>query len=250
MALRRACLGLNVAFIVIYEGSVDSLATTETSSQTVVDYAETKEGKPDSDELPLWIGLDSDGPKKRIEYRSYTEGTNWANYGINIYPKTLLIDHRGIVRREIFLSRDVEFGLMQLRPFLSLKKGDPLRSLAEFKIKLSPQNTKERMILLCFFDINQRPSRHCLTQLSERAQELEEKEVAVVAVHASKIEKEKLDEWIKENKITFPVGIIAGQEKQIRFNWGVKSLPWLILTDKEHNIIAEGFGIDELDNKI
>jgi len=30
----------------------------------------------------------------------------------------------------------------------------------------------------------------------------------------------------------------------------VKSLPWLILTDKEHIVIAEGFGLDELDEKI
>jgi hypothetical protein len=30
----------------------------------------------------------------------------------------------------------------------------------------------------------------------------------------------------------------------------VKSLPWLILTDKKHVVIAEGFNIDELDEKI
>jgi hypothetical protein len=30
----------------------------------------------------------------------------------------------------------------------------------------------------------------------------------------------------------------------------VKSLPWLILTDKAHIITAEGFGLDELDEKI
>ncbi len=246
MALRRACLGLNVAFIVIYEASVDSLATTETSSQTIVDYAETKKGKPDSDELPLWIGLDSDGPKKRIEYRSYTEGTNWANYGITIYPTTLLIDQRGIVRREIFLTKDVEFGMMQLRPFLSLKKGDSLRNLEEFKIRLSPEGT----VLLCFFDINQRPSRNCVLQLAKRAEELKRKGITVVAIQATKIDENELNEWMNKNNILFPVGMVEGDEEKVRFAWGVKSLPWLILTDRKHVVIAEGFRVDELDAKI
>jgi hypothetical protein len=30
----------------------------------------------------------------------------------------------------------------------------------------------------------------------------------------------------------------------------VKSLPWLILTDKNHKVTAEGFSLTELDEKI
>ena len=60
----------------------------------------------------------------------------------------------------------------------------------------------------------------------------------------------KLDEWIKENDISFPVGIIESDEEQTRFNWAAKALPWLILTDKENIVTAEGFSINELDNKI
>ena len=72
----------------------------------------------------------------------------------------------------------------------------------------------------------------------------------VVCVQASKIERGKLDEWVKENKILFEVGMIEGDEGKVKFSWGVKSLPWLILTDKEHVVRAEGFGLDELDGKI
>lgn len=128
--------------------------------------------------------------------------------------------------------------------------GKPLPDFEGIKIDFNPERTKGKMLLLCFWDMNQRPSRHCLTQLSKRAQELKEKEVTVIAVHTSKIEQEKLDGWIKKNKITFPVGIIAGQEKQIRFNWGVKSLPWLILTDNNHIVAAEGFEIEEIGDQL
>ena len=39
-------------------------------------------------------------------------------------------------------------------------------------------------------------------------------------------------------------------EEKVRFSWGVKFLPWLILTDKERIVQAEAFGLGELDDRI
>jgi protocatechuate 3,4-dioxygenase beta subunit len=50
--------------------------------------------------------------------------------------------------------------------------------------------------------------------------------------------------------VPFLTGVIEDDEEKTRFNWGVRSLPWLILTDKEHNVTAEGFVAAELDAKI
>jgi hypothetical protein len=72
----------------------------------------------------------------------------------------------------------------------------------------------------------------------------------IIALQALKVEKAKLDEWIKESDIDFPVGMIQGDSEKTRFAWGVKSLPWLVLTDKEHIVIAEGFSFDELNEKL
>jgi len=47
-----------------------------------------------------------------------------------------------------------------------------------------------------------------------------------------------------------PDPFINGDVEKTRFDWGVRSLPWLILTDKEHIIQTEGFSINELDEKI
>jgi hypothetical protein len=68
-------------------------------------------------------------------------------------------------------------------------------------------------------------------------------------VQASKVDKTKLDEWVKENKIPFEVGIIEGDAKQVSFKWGVKSLPWLILTDEKRIVQAEGLSLSELDER-
>ncbi len=49
---------------------------------------------------------------------------------------------------------------------------------------------------------------------------------------------------------TFLLDMAQGDGEKIRFAWGVKSLPWLILTDSQHVVSAEGFGLNELDGKI
>jgi len=128
--------------------------------------------------------------------------------------------------------------------------GKHLPELKDLKIDLSPDNTDNQMLLVCFFDMQQRPSRNCITQLAKRVKELKQKSVTIFAVQASKIDKNKLDEWVKKYNVPFPVGKIEGDEEKIRFTWGVKSLPWLILTDRKHIINAEGFALSELDVKI
>ena len=126
------------------------------------------------------------------------------------------------------------------------------KALPELKdfIDLPQADIQNKSMLLCFWDNEQRPSSKCILELSKKADELKAKGIEVLLIHASKIEHENLDDWLKENNITFPVGIIDSNEEQTRFDWGVKALPWLILTDKEHIVTAEGFSINELDEKL
>jgi len=46
------------------------------------------------------------------------------------------------------------------------------------------------------------------------------------------------------------MNLVRFRIRQRRLAWGVKSLPWLILTDKKHVVAAEGFSIIDLDAKI
>jgi hypothetical protein len=128
--------------------------------------------------------------------------------------------------------------------------GKSLPELKDLGISLSLSDVNDKLILVCFFDMDQRPSRNCILQLSKRTQDLAAKDAVVVTVQASIIEQAKLNEWIKENDITFPVGMIESDSEKTRFNWGAKSLPWLILTNKKHIVTAEGFNLDEIDEKI
>jgi hypothetical protein len=54
----------------------------------------------------------------------------------------------------------------------------------------------------------------------------------------------------KKAYIPFSVWMVKDDAEKVRFTWGVKSLPWLILTDSKHIIRACGFSLGELDKNI
>jgi hypothetical protein len=138
------------------------------------------------------------------------------------------------------------FGEDELNPL----KDKALPDMKQFAVAGDPNQTKDKMILVCFFDMDQRPSRNCMRQLGAKAQELKTKGVLIVAVHASNVYDNKLRMWVQKYDINFPVGMIKADAANIRIAWGVRSLPWLILTDKKHTVIDEGFANNELDEKI
>ena len=72
----------------------------------------------------------------------------------------------------------------------------------------------------------------------------------MIFVHGGPVAEQKLIAWLKNNKIEPPVGMSRANLPELGQSWGVQSLPWLILTDKKHIVQAEGFGINELDEKI
>jgi len=128
--------------------------------------------------------------------------------------------------------------------------GEPLPELKDSNIDLPPADADDKMILVCFWDMQQRSSRHCISQLAKRAEELKEKGVAVVTVQASKVDENALSEWLKKYKIPFPVGMVQCDVEKSRLIWSVRYLPWLILTDRKHIVRAEGFTLTELDEKL
>jgi len=160
-------------------------------------------------------------------------------------------DESGSVKTQSF-EKNIKIILGQIKVYqhyISLMS-KPLPEMEDLKIAPLPADADNRMILVCFWDMQQRPSRHCLRQLSTKAQELKTKDISIVAVQVSMVDEEALEEWMSQNSIAFSVGMIQGDIEKSRIAWGVRSLPWLILTDKEHIVRAEGFALEELSERI
>jgi protocatechuate 3,4-dioxygenase beta subunit len=128
--------------------------------------------------------------------------------------------------------------------------GKSLPVLDGLGLQIDPDEIAGKSILVCFWDMQQRPSRHCVKELAKQADQLKEKGTVVIAVQASTVDKNKLDELVKKYDLPFPVGMIEADEEKTKFSWGVKSLPWLILTDKKHIVSSNGFSLSELDEKM
>ena len=177
---------------------------------------------------------------EKIEFNKPLDPKVFTIAGTNIPEGTRITDR--------ISGRDYVYGISTISATPLINK--PLPELESVGVDVLPSDTNDTMILVCFFDMEQRPSRNCVTRLTRRADELEGKSVTVVAIQASKVGEKILNEWVKKNSIPFQVGIVQSDGAKTRFTWGVRSLPWLILTDRNHVVMAEGFGLAELGDEL
>lgn len=121
--------------------------------------------------------------------------------------------------------------------------GTPMPSWDRLGLASIRNRCAGKAILLCLIDPEQRPSRHCLKQLADRAAFLSERAIATIVVPLS-------DDSITECKYnaSFHVTRCDGDVAKLRETLGVQSLPWLVLTDSEHTIVAENITVSKLDS--
>jgi 5-hydroxyisourate hydrolase-like protein (transthyretin family) len=128
-------------------------------------------------------------------------------------------------------------------------KGGPLPDLTSVNLVTNAAPAGQP-VLLCLFDAGQRPSRHVISQLNEQAAALKEKKVCVIGVQAAVITDEAFNAWKDAKPVSIPLGRV--QEKSAKTKWATSTsaLPWLVLTDANYKVVAEGFPLDELDAQI
>src|SRR5208282_4510517 len=128
-------------------------------------------------------------------------------------------------------------------------KGSSLPDLATVNLA-SDAAPASKPVLLCLFDAGQRPSRHVVHQLDEQAAALRQQGVTVLGVQAAVTSDETFNEWKSASPVSFPLGRVTEKSEKTKWALAVPALPWLILADADHRVIAEGFALDELDAQI
>jgi hypothetical protein len=105
-------------------------------------------------------------------------------------------------------------------------------------------------LLVCLVDLEQRPSRKCLSDLAKRGEVLSSKGITAVVIQTSKTDPKQYDDWLKTNQIGFPIRSVEADFETKKAAWGVKALPWLILTDKDRKVVAEGFAVSDIESVV
>ena len=142
--------------------------------------------------------------------------------------------------------------------------GSQLPDLRVLEMGFDYKGFKNKKNLVVFVDYTNRPSQIAIDLLKKRKLELSRSKVEVVCIQVAPVDEGDLVAWKKENKISFPIYILPGQSgrndknnllilKQapkimntLRQQWGVRSLPWTILTDENQKILATGLNIPRI----
>lgn len=140
----------------------------------------------------------------------------------------------------IVVSPQGSRGSVKPKPVISLI-GKPLPDISSLALNADPGTLAGKPMLLCFVDQSQRPSRHCLSVLASKYQDISAKGLAVAVI--------QIGDSALAPKPQCSVGRIAMDDKTQSI-WGIVHMPWLVLTDERHTVVAEGFSVSDVDEQI
>jgi protocatechuate 3,4-dioxygenase beta subunit len=149
----------------------------------------------------------------------------------------------------IVMSLGSSPGSIRQPPHRAMLKGSPLPDLTTMNLGADTAPAGQP-VLLCLFDASQRPCRHVVHLLDEQVAALRQKNVSVLGIQAAVISDETFNEWKSTGGVSFPVGRVTESSGKSKWVSEVSSLPWLILADASHRVVAEGFSLDELDAQL
>jgi hypothetical protein len=138
---------------------------------------------------------------------------------------------------------------LRQRPKRPALKGRTLPDLASVGLDATAV-PPGKPVLICLFDIEQRPSRRFARLLAEQAEALQRNGLIVVGVQAAPGAAAALTEWQAANPLPFPVGQIARETDVTKWVTEIESFPWMILAGADRKVAAEGFALEELEAKI
>ncbi|MBN1257602.1 MAG: carboxypeptidase regulatory-like domain-containing protein, partial [Planctomycetes bacterium] len=128
--------------------------------------------------------------------------------------------------------------------------GKPLPSLEDFGLQPASELAQGKRVVICFWDMEQRPSRRMITILAGRAEELAQKNVILLSVQGALADEADVQDWAEQAGVTIPIGKVPEEkikrDKLLR-SWGVSSMPWLIVVDEGHIVRREGITLEQFD---
>jgi len=128
-------------------------------------------------------------------------------------------------------------------------KGKPLPDLATVKLT-ADSAPAGKPVLICVFDVEQRPSRSFVRLLAEQNDALAKKGVVVIGVQGAVVTDDVFNEWKGGSAVPFAVGRVMDKSDKATKWADTESLPLLILSDAQHKVVAEGFPFEEIDKQV
>lgn len=124
------------------------------------------------------------------------------------------------------------------------KIGKPIPGFTTVRFEaFQKDQIKDKSLLVCFWDMDQRPSRQCIRVLEKQKKALKNKNIVVLAVHSGTKQGKQVTDWLSKNGPSLTAGTIQGDPYDTLLAWGARSSPWLVLTDEKHVVTKAGFNL-------
>ncbi len=230
------------------DGSVDEIVLLEPvvlkpANRTVSGIVVDADGDPVSNvvvETPRIHSGDAEQPHRRTLTDSQGR---FSLQGLCHGPvEVCCLDPRVGCTHTIGGDRHVKIVLDQTLDFAKYLIGTRLPDWETLGISGLSDGIEGKAILVCLVDLQQRPSRHFLDQLRNRVERLSRRNIAIIAVPMSDVH------------FDYNTGLSMAQREgdasELRKTLGVQSLPWLVLTDRDRTVVAEGFTLASLESQL
>jgi hypothetical protein len=127
------------------------------------------------------------------------------------------------------------------------KIGKPAPGFDKIKFDaFQPEQAKDKPLVVCFWDFDQRSSRQCVEALQKQKEALEKNGFVVLAIQAGSAAPDQVKDWLDKTGVTLTPGRIEGDPHDVLLAWGAKGMPWLVLTNGQHAVRLEGFSPETL----
>jgi hypothetical protein len=177
--------------------------------------------------------------------------TGYVSIGFSllVLPLLLAIAIPNFVKARAAAQRNASVGTRFSVPATVGLKGKPLPDLAPLGLTAA-DCPAGHPVLAVIIDAEQRPSRHALKLLADQADTFKQEGIAVVVLQTGAMADDAFAEWKQDAAVAFPIGSFKSEPEKARTAWGASALPWIILTDRAHRVVAEGFAPEEIDAKL
>jgi hypothetical protein len=167
----------------------------------------------------------------------------------NPREETLLVSEPFPVQEGEIVQKYLVVGFAARRDPPALQP-QPSAPLAVLDTDVKPETLAGKKVLVCFFDMNQRPSRRLVQDLAAEAKLLEQNNLPVLLIQAGEADKAAVQKWLRASGVPFAAGTTAPAMPKLLEDWTVQALPWLVLLDESRVIRATGFDLEQLDQSL
>ncbi len=134
------------------------------------------------------------------------------------------------------------------RPYENILYGKALPDFNTLGIYLNRRSLMGKRLLIHFCDMNEMHGWYSVIDLVNRHQQFKDNGIETVLIQTPPLPPGTLRQWERKWKtmpwpLPFKVNMVDTGDIRKAQQWGIRRLPWTILTDQKHIVTAEGFSL-------